>query len=186
MYSKDMKTLPRSQANVIWDEFWDSLQEEWFKVEVLQDYSAEDKGESLSAWMAGDKKRSIELLNAEPHEWVDDCRAKVQNGITLTRIHVVDYPLSEYVQWEIEVYKNRNVPIGRENVYLLDRKDIADLSLPPGDLMMFDQSNAIIGNYDETGYAVTQTIFDSSDDISEFIKLRKKLLNANLQSVRPN
>ncbi|MEO6109637.1 MAG: DUF6879 family protein [Candidatus Saccharimonadales bacterium] len=76
-----MKTLPRQEANIEWDRLWDSMQSEWFKVEVLQDYSAEDKSESLKAWMAGDTSRSIELLKSESHEWADDCRKKVNRGL---------------------------------------------------------------------------------------------------------
>jgi hypothetical protein len=178
-----MKTLPRSDANIAWNGLWSSLKTEWFKVEVLQDYSAEDKGESLSAWMSGDRERSIELLKAESHEWADDCRNKVEHGVQLTRIHVVEYPLSEYVQWEVEVYKNRNIPLGREDVYLVDRQDISELALPAGDLMMFDMMNVVIGNYDETGYAVTQTFYNEEDDISEFLNLRGLLLKANLTRV---
>jgi len=178
-----MKTLPRLDANIVWDQLWESLKTEWFKVEVLQDYSAEDEGESLSAWMSGDRERSIELLKAEPHEWADDCRNKVENGVKLTRIHIVDYPLSEYVQWEIEVYRNRNVPMGREDVYLLNRKDIPELVLPAGDLMIFDKMKVVIGNYDETGFAVTQTFYNEEDDISEFLDIRNALLKANLKRV---
>lgn len=180
-----MKTLPREQANGVWDEFWDGIKSEWFKVEVLQDYSTEDTGESLSAWMAGDKERSIEVLRREPHPWADSCRAKVENGVKLIRVHVVDYPLSEYMQWEIEVYKTRNVLLGKEEVYLVDRKDIVDIDLPAGDVMMFDQEKLIVGQYDETGYAFMQTIYDQDDDISRFLDLRAKLLDAKLVKVYP-
>lgn len=178
-----MRELPREQANVVWDEFWDAMESEWFKVEVLQDYSGEDAGESLSSWMAGDRERSIALLRSESNPWTDDCRKKVESGVKLTRIHVVDYPLSDYIQWEIEVYKNRNIPLGMEEVYLLDRKDIASPDLPAGDVMMFDQKNVVVGNYDEDGYAVTQTVYDQNDDISRFLELRTKLLSANLVRV---
>jgi hypothetical protein len=163
------------------------MKSEWFKVEVLQDYSAEDKGGSLSAWMAGDKERSMELLRKEPNSWTDGCREKVESGVKLTRIHVVDYPLSDYIQWEIEVYKARNVPLGKEEVYLVDRKDVADLDLPAGDLMMFDQKNVVIGNYDETGYAVTQSFYDQSDsELKGFLQLREDLLSAPLQAIKSN
>lgn len=178
-----MKTLLRKRANVVWDELWGAMKSEWFKVEVLQDYSAEDKGESLSAWMAGDKERSIELLHSEPNPWTASCREKVESGVKLTRIHVVDYPLSDYIQWEIEVYKTRNIPLGKEEVYLVDRKDVADLDLPAGDLMMFDQKDVVFGNYDETGYAVTQTFYDQDDDISHFLNLRTRLLGSKLTRV---
>ncbi len=178
-----MKTLPRLEAGIVWGELWNDLKNEWFKVEVLQDYSAEDKSESLDAWMAGDKERSIELIKAEPSEWANDCRKKVEDGVKLTRIHVVDYPLSEYVQWEIEVYKNRNIPVGREDVYLLDRKDIPMLDLPSGDLMIFDKTNVVVGNYDSSGYVVSQDFYTGNDTISEFLELREQLLGAKLQRV---
>ncbi|MDB5162107.1 MAG: hypothetical protein JWM52_615 [Candidatus Saccharibacteria bacterium] len=178
-----MKTLPREEANEEWDKLWDSMRSEWFKVEVLQDYSAEDQSESLNAWMTGDKERSLELLRTEPNPWSDDCRAKVERGVVLTRIHVVDYPLSTYLQWEVEAYKIRNVPNGKENVYLVDRNNLERVDLPDGDLMMFDQKNVVIGHYDETGYARSQTFYDQSDDLTPFIELRQKLLDAPLEKI---
>lgn len=157
------------------------MNQAWFKVEVLQDYTGEDKGESLDAWKTGDKDHSIELMRAWSSDWTNECQRKVERGATLTRIHIVDYPLSDYLQWEIEVYKNRNIPLGKETVYLLDRKDIADVWLPAGDMMMFDQKNVVIGNYDQTGYAETQDFYDENDDINRFLQLRERLLKAPLQ-----
>jgi hypothetical protein len=176
-----MRTLPRDQANERWDKLWQAMNQEWFKVEVLQDYTGEDKGESLDAWTAGDKQQSIQLMHEWTPEWANECKKKVSRGVTLTRIHIVDYPLSDYLQWEIEVYKNRNIPLGKEVVYLLDRSDIADVWLPAGDMMIFDQANVVIGNYDQTGYAVTQDFYDGTDDISRFLQLREQLLKAPLQ-----
>lgn len=177
-HNKHMKIVPREQGNQLWTKLWDGLTTEWFKVEVLQDYSAEDKGLSLDAWRAGDKERSIELLHEQPADWTSECRAKVQAGVKLIRIHVVDYPLSEYVQWEIEVYKNRNVPLGNEEVYLVDRADLRGIDLPAGDMMMFDQKDVVINSYDETGYAYEQTFYGEDDDIERFVVLRRKLLAA--------
>ena len=178
-----MKTLPREQANIKWDNLWEGMKSEWFKVEVLQDYTGEDKGRSLSAWMAGDKVGSMEIALDEPDAWSESCREKVERGVTLTRIHVVDYPLSKYMEWEIELYKTRNIPLGKETIYLVDRKNIADLDLPNGDLMMFDQTNVVIGNYNQTGYASSQDFYDETDDIAKFLELRKKLLATKLQKI---
>ncbi|MGH7157003.1 MAG: DUF6879 family protein [Candidatus Saccharimonadales bacterium] len=50
-----MKTLPRRQAGELWGKHWNEMSQEWFKLEVLQDYSAEDAGPSLDAWLEGDK-----------------------------------------------------------------------------------------------------------------------------------
>jgi hypothetical protein len=175
-----MKKLPRVEANVYWDTLWQGMQSEWFKVEVLQDYSGEDDGPSLDAWKAGDKARSMELLLEEPFAWQADCRVKIEQGVKLTRIHVVDYPLSEYVQWEIEVYKSRNIPLGGEQVYIVNRADLRDIDLPAGDMMIFDQKDVVVGNYDETGYAYEQTFYGEADSIEPFLRIRSQLLSLNL------
>jgi hypothetical protein len=41
------------------------MSHEWFKLEVLQDYTGEDDGPSLRAWLSGDKQKSIELLKTD-------------------------------------------------------------------------------------------------------------------------
>lgn len=179
-----MRRLSRQEGNLVWDDLWSDMNSEWFKVEVLQDYSAEDKSPSLEAWMAGDKEKSLELLGKDSNEWNDACREKAEAGVRLTRIHVVDYPLSDYVQWEIEVYKTHNVPHGRENVYLIDRKNLEGLDLPAGDCMIFDKKRVVVNDYDETGYAYQQTFYDDGDDIEQFLNLREALLDARKQQVR--
>lgn len=177
-----MKTLARTEGNVLWNEWWDELKNEWFKVEVLQDYSGEDHSESLDAWLAGDKDRSIQLMREWAPGWANECREKVERGVSLTRIHVVDYPLSDYVEWEIEVYKNRNIPLGKEDVYLVDRTAVEELGLPAGDFMLFDATRVVVNTYDETGYAYEQTFYDG-EDITKFTILRSQLLAAPLEKV---
>ena len=179
-----MKSLPRQQGGILWTELWSQLQSEWFKVEVLQDYTGEDAGESLTAWMAGDKQRSIALIKSEPHDWSDSCRKKTETGITLTRIRVIDYHLSEYVKWEIEVYKHRNIPYGKEDIYLIDRANIKHLPIPSGDIMIFDKSYVVANTYNGFGYMVSQVFYDNSDDISPYLELRDELLAAKLQKVK--
>jgi hypothetical protein len=175
-----MKTLLRIESDVYWSQLWDSMQSEWFKVEVLQDYTGEDNGPSLDAWRVGDKERSIALLLEEPDEWSRVCQGKVIQAVGLTRIHVVDYPLSEYVQWEVAVYRARNIPLGGEQVYLVDRAELGAINLPAGDMMLFDQKNVVINSYNQTGYAYEQTFYGEGDDITPFLSLRSQLLKASL------
>ena len=180
-----MQKLERDEAGKKWDQLWQGMTKEWFKVEVLQDYSGEDAGESLDAWMAGDKERSIQLMKAWTPEWANECRAKVEQGVKLTRIHVVDYPLSDYVQWEIEVYKNRNIPMGGEDVYLLDRKDISGIDLPAGDLMIFDKKYVVVNEYDDNGRMTSETFHDESDStFNDYFYIQDQLLGSSLQKVQ--
>src|SRR3989344_9659888 len=99
-----MKTLDRQEAQKEWGKFWNELKEEWFKVEVLQDYSGEDMGESLQAWLKGDKERSMELiiLDGPIKDWAKSWK---NNPVKKIRVHVVSKPYTPYLEWEIEVYK---------------------------------------------------------------------------------
>jgi len=72
-----MLTLPADQQDELWDKFWREMSQEWFKIEVLQDYTGEDDGPSLRAWKKGDKNKSIELLKTDDDpEFTDDCQQK--------------------------------------------------------------------------------------------------------------
>lgn len=56
-----MKTLDRPESHKLWNKYWRDMKQEWFKIEVLQDYTGEDDSPSLRAWLAGDKERSLAL-----------------------------------------------------------------------------------------------------------------------------
>ena len=100
-----MKTLSRDEADVLWDKYWDEMRVEWFKLEVLQDYTPEDDGPSLRSWLGGNKQESIELLKTTKNrEWVESCQEKIRQGVRLMRVHVVDKPYSPYIEWELEHY----------------------------------------------------------------------------------
>jgi hypothetical protein len=173
-----MKTLPRTEASRLWDAWWDEMSVEWFKVEVLQDYYGEDAGPSLDNWLKGNKDLSLKLLKNDisDNEWLKICRNKVKQGVKLLRIHIIEEPLSPYVEWEIEAYKAKNIPFGGEKVHLINRSEVKDLNIPAGDLMIFDKKRAIVNTYSGRGRMTHQTFYGEPDDISHFLGLRKKLI----------
>jgi len=150
--------------------------EEWFKLEVLQNYSAKDDSPSLRSWLRGDKHKSIEQMNAaDNREWISSCQEKLRHGIKLIRVHVVEKPYSPYIEWELEHYRYVNVAKCGEAVYLLDKAQAADLELPAGDLMIFDNSRAVLNEY-QNGRMVQETFYDQGDDILRFLELRKTMM----------
>jgi hypothetical protein len=174
-----MRTLAREQSFGLWDRYWEEMSQEWFKVELLQDYTGEDDGESLQAWKAGDKKRSEQLLStsAGDAEWIKTCRAKVRQGVELIRLHAVEEPYTPYLAWELMAYRLKNIPACGEKVSLVPKQKIAGLDLPPGDLMIFDNKRVVINAYDDTGLMVRADFYDADggDDISEFLLLKEEL-----------
>lgn len=152
------------------------MQQEWFKIEVLQNYTGEDDSPSLRAWLAGDKQKSLKLLAQTAHNsWRRQCKRKYEQGVGMRRIRIIEKPYTPYTEWELEFYKIVNIP-GGEQVFTVDKVDVADLNLPTGDLMMFDNRRIAICAYDETGRMTRQTFYDETDDISAFLQLKHKLL----------
>jgi hypothetical protein len=172
-----MKTLSREQVDALWDKFWNEMSQEWFKLEVLQDYTPEDDGPSLQAWLKGDKAKSIELLKSDDDpEFTRDCRHKISQGVNLLRLHIIEEPLTKYLEWEIEHYKQISIPRRGEQVFVVHKTDASDLMLPAGDLIIFDNRRAILNKYDPKGLMIEETFYDESDDISDFLMLRKELI----------
>ena len=160
------------------------MTKEWFKVEILQDYTGEDDGESLQTWKAGDTEKSKELFvklvkAGDDSPWVKRCQTKVKQGVKLLRYHVVEEPHSPYLEWEIMIYKARNIPDCGEQVFLVPKTKVADLDLPSGDFMIFDNKRVVVNTYDDIGKMTQQDFYDASegDDISHYLELKTGLQN---------
>jgi len=173
-----MKTLPRDEASKLWNQYWSDMMQEWFKIEVLQDYSGEDDSPSLRAWLAGDKQKGLELLKHEAHNngWRKLCEQKHEQGVLMRRIRIIEKPFTPYTEWELEYYKLSNI-LGGEQVFVVDKDDAKNLNLPSGDLMMFDNQRVAICAYDETGRMIRQAFYDENDDLTNFLALKHDLLN---------
>lgn len=177
-----MKTLPREEAQKLWQQWWNEMQTEWFKLEVLQDYSGEDHSLSLQKWLAGEKQTSIELLKSNTQQkWIQACQTKVQSGVKLIRIHIVEQPYSQYLQWEIEHYKHINIPQCGEKVFLVNENYTKNFSIKPKDMMIFDNKRVVVTDYDATGLMTRQTFYDETDDISSSLQFKNQLMHFAIQ-----
>ncbi|MEX1997491.1 MAG: DUF6879 family protein [Candidatus Andersenbacteria bacterium] len=169
-----MKTLEREKSFKLWDQWWNEMQDEWFKIEVLQDYSGEDKGPSLDAWLTGDKEKSIQLMVDDYNkEWVKMCQ---KSPAAKRRFHVVRKPYTPYLEWEIELYKRVNIPLAGEIVHLVPAEKVEHLNIPDGDVMIFDQKRVARAYYTPEGKVEKMDFYEkSTDDISSFLHIRAEL-----------
>jgi hypothetical protein len=164
-----VKKFSREEHSKLFNKLWKNLKREWFKVESLQDYSGEDDSQSLREWLAGNREVSRELLKKESRSWLEEVKS---SPAKIVRIHVVDYPLSQYLEWEIEAYKIGNIPAGEE-VMLVDRKLI---NFPVPDFMIWDEKEVTVNHYDDLGALKEVDYYKEGEDISYFSELKKLLL----------
>ena len=176
-----MKSLPRDEAFRLWRQWWHEMREEWFKVEVLQDYSGEDSGPSLDAWLAGDKEKSVEFMSGEMKEWIELCR---KSPAQKRRFRIVREPLTPYTKWEIELYRRVNIPLAGEIVYLVPSEKVEHLDIPDGDVVMFDRNRVARAHYSTNGRLEKMDFYESGvDDIMKFLLLRKEIPKQGKQIV---
>lgn len=118
-----------------------------FRLETLQDYAgvSPDEQERVAAWLRGDRHfRSL----SDPDGYLRRVASHTLAGKTRARVHVVTFPLSEYVRYELDAYRE-NVAVGEE-VGIADARDV-NSPLGP-DFWLFDagtpHAEAVIMHYD--------------------------------------
>lgn len=153
------------------------MQEEWFKVEVLQNYYGEDKGPSLDAWLAGDKDKSVQTMKELDERFAGWIAALKKSPAQKRRFHVVEKPFTPYIEWEIQLYRNFNIPLGGEIVHLIPAEKVKHLEIPDGDVAIFDRKRVARNHYNANGFLQSIEFYDveEGDDISAFLQLREEL-----------
>jgi len=117
-----MITLPRGKDTKLWNKFWSETKKEWFKVEMLQDYSGEDSGPSLQAWLKGDKEKSIRLMRekTDSNEWIKMAGGKSFKKI---RIHIVENPILLIYNGKLKFTNISISPLPKKKfIFLIKRK----------------------------------------------------------------
>lgn len=152
-----------------WDILWSKMRNEFFKVESLQTYQEEST--SLDMWKRGDKLQSIEMMYKDFHKL---SLPNTKKSVQKIRIRIVDEPYSDYIEWELEVYKLVNIPIGGEEVYIVNRKDIPNYTI--GDFMMFDETSVARPIYNNKG-ALSKIETYRNNQMQKFIQAKYLLIN---------
>lgn len=121
------------------------IRREAFRLEQLERYAVEEDDELLAAWREG---RSIRRTPADS-AWLRLIADHTAAGRRVYRVHVIDWPLSEYTRFELACYPD-NVAAGEE-VYLVDRDAAPALAALAEDFWLFDDEAAALMPYDHDG-----------------------------------
>lgn len=141
-----------------------------FRLEVLNVYDVEAEAEEFRAFEAGlpfpevpEMERSMNLF-----------RRMVDRGVKLQRLHVVDFPLTSYLRYELATYDS-NVEAGEE-ILLADRAWHPDLAELTQDFALFDAETthpcAVWMHYDASGKPGEYDYTEDPADVARCIRLR--------------
>jgi hypothetical protein len=152
-----------------------------FRLETLPTYLVEQEDDAYTAWRSGDRT----LLTPETNGWLAYIRDTTAAGVRWSRVHVLDYPLSDYSEFEVHGYQ-ANAAAG-ERIYLADRTWSPDLAALREDFWLFDDT-AVRMIYDQDGHFRRPELADNSHPYREMraVALRHSLpLNEFLTSYEP-
>jgi len=131
-----------------------------FRLETLQAYVEPNESSRFHQYLKG--------INPPPScmgEWCEMVENHIASGRSMRRIHIVDAPLSEYINFEINccyVYTGAS----GENIRLVDRATLSSeiQAITHEDFWPFDASMVMVNDYDKSG-ALYQARLSSSPEI---------------------
>ena len=149
---------------------FDTITRSAFRLEGLQAYDVTGEGESLRAFREGLPRP---VYSVRTDDYLRRIALQAAAGIDWCRMRVVEYPLSEYVRWELLSYVESQA-VG-ERVLLVDRALVGDLG---PDFWLFDadtdQARAVLMHYDQQGRVVKRELITAADALAELAQRRAR------------
>lgn len=128
-----------------------------FRLEIHPVYSMEGEEEDFTRFRAGERPP------ADLHyDWLDRVAELTAAGRSMTRVHVVRRPLSEYLRFEFDWGYAFNVRAG-EDIRILDLTDGPSPALPDHDFWLFDDSTVVQMHYRADGTQIGRELAPAPD-----------------------
>lgn len=143
-------------AGDAWRAFFDSFEQEAFRLEVRSHYAMPGEEEEFQEFLA-----TGELHIDADDRWLTRVRNYRATGRRIGRVHVLTRPLSDYLRYEFAAYAY-NVDAG-EDVRILDLTGKDDPGLPDQDFWMFDGSKVVDMRYRPDGTQIGRELLESPD-----------------------
>jgi Family of unknown function (DUF6879) len=145
-----------------------------FRLELLDRYDSPGTQDRLERFLAGEPDDPA--IRAGWDDFLADLR---RAGKSISRVHVVSEPLTDYLRFELAFYAG-SVAAG-EDVRILPRVTGAEMSLPSFDFWLFDDEAAAVMIYDSAGsWQGVQLVTDS-----EFVSDCRRWREATMRRAMP-
>lgn len=176
-----MKRLEEKELEKYFGILWGNTNSSLFKLETKQVYSDDELYKKyVNTKYENFNKLFQKIENIMLSEQSDLWKEATARHINIIRVHIIDLPLTEYMQYEILTYKISQKY--NEKIRLMTREEAEKLGISEEieDFLLFDDNNLIIHYYDDKGNYDHSVISEESDDLSKYIQVKKKLLTSSM------
>ncbi|MDA2933551.1 hypothetical protein MYX82_04325 [Acidobacteria bacterium AH-259-D05] len=148
-----------------------------FRLESLPIYRVNGDWQLYERFLAGEL-----AVKDDPNDSYYAALDRLKNdGVPVRRVRVVDFPVSNYLRYEIEWY--RISERHGEVVYFIERAVFVDAiqgCILPEDFWAFDDCIVLIYHYDREGRWLGEEQVKDPDVVKRYIDVEKRLLEASL------
>lgn len=151
-----------------------------FRLETLPEYRVDYEEQMIADYLSG--KKVSYGSNEKTQWWLDLVSDKTSKGMTMSRVHVVGTPLTDYLRFELGVAYPKTSAAGEE-IRLISEDDFDDLcdedefDVPFNrwgalDFWLFDDSRLFLMDYDDDGKWLGVNESFDEDDIKDAMRIR--------------
>jgi hypothetical protein len=155
---------------------FDRFTHEAFRWEGLPQYLVPQEHERFTAFLEG---RPVPPRSPETSPWLGQIQRRSRAGLSQIRVHVVDWPLTDYLRFELST-DVENVAAG-EHVRVAEHNSHPELDLTrPTDFWLFDGgtvlAKALLLRYDDQGHFLDAEVSTDPDVIARCRRHRQLAL----------
>jgi hypothetical protein len=162
------------------DKYCRSAKKSIFRLEGRAEYRAPGEQENIAQWKQG--KLDLDS-NKLCQQWMASLKNAKTKKIAVQRVRVAPKPLSDYIKFEIDVWRKYSSQNGEKFLFLECgeyQKIIAGLGFNPKDFWLFDDKTLLIFNYDKTGQFSGEILITDGEMIRRYSDLKYKLLQKSV------
>ncbi|MFF4986289.1 DUF6879 family protein [Streptosporangium saharense] len=151
--------------NDVWQDYFETFQHSAFRLETHPVYAVPGEDSTFQRFLSGERP-----TGEHAKEWTDKVRRYLSTNRSISRVHVVTRPLSDYLRYEFSWWYRFNAEAG-EDIRILDVTDRPDLDLPGYDFYLFDESRVVKMLYRSDGTQTGRELLEDADP-TEYIRYR--------------
>lgn len=157
-----------------WLALFENVQESWFRLETLQTYTVDYERDEYEQFLTSGR------LDRELGDWQRMIERHTRAGRSLRRVHVVQEPLTDYLRYEFEAYR-QNGEAGEEIRLVPVASSAWPTNLPVGqDFWLFDDREVWDMHYDSEGRFLEAARSDSASHLDDCRRWRDAALKQSI------
>ena len=162
----------------LFEDAWSRSKVRIFRLESLPVYNVPEDMKIFEEW-----KKTKKFSANSYEEWLQKLEKTKERGVVMQRVRVAQLPLSDYLKYEVDFWKNNSIKAGEQISFIEKEKYqklLEGLDFKQEDFWMFDDKLVIIFHYSENGNLLNEELVTDPVLVNRHVQLKKALLENSM------